>query len=274
MARGRLINRGTGSDAKVRALVVDQGPWAAVLHHRLLSFIDKHGNVRADRFWLKANIFPLDQEVTPADIAGYTAGLLKTHMAYLYEVDGLPYLHFPKFRENQPRARFEREVPEYPLHPDGLVPEGSRDGSTMVPSLFPPGSTMVPEPDGEPDRTKVKVKVKKKKKNSKGSSGDEPSEHFMKAWEIWLAMKRDGPQPRKLAWKAWQTRVEKKEATEDQLLRATVHYGRHCRKAKKIGTQMVMQAKTFYGPNERWVEYDDPSTPGDSPDEFQGLVET
>lgn len=275
MARGRLINRSTGSDARVRAVVMDQGPWAAVLHHRLLAFLDKHGNVRADRFWLKANIFPLDDEVTPQNIAGFTAALLKTKMAYLYEVDGLPYMHFPRFRDNQPRARFDREVPEYPVHPTDLVPIHGGNGSPSHPDLFPPGAGTMPEPAGEPDGTKGKGKGKGKGRGSrkqKGSSGDEPSEAFLGAWKVWLALRRDGPQPRKLAWQAWQTRVKNKEATEDQLLNATMNYARHCKRARKIGTQTVMQAKTFYGPNERWVEYDTPHHKGT--DEFSGLVET
>lgn len=114
MARGRMINRTVPTDSHLSAFGSEFGPWALVLHHRLLAFLDLNGNVRADEHWLKATIFPRDAGMTAADCRTFARGLAAHGLAVLYEVDGMPFLNFPAFSKNQGGIRTDREKPEYP----------------------------------------------------------------------------------------------------------------------------------------------------------------
>lgn len=130
MARGRMINRKVATSGKVAALAEDAGAWAMVFHHRLIAFLDKNGNCRADPYWLKAEVMPRVAGVTPEDCRTYVAALVRNGLAVLYQVDGMPYLHMPGFRDEQSGLRPDRESPDVP------VPQGfDEDAGTMPASI-------------------------------------------------------------------------------------------------------------------------------------------
>lgn len=66
--------------------------------------------------------------------------------------------------------------------------------------------------------------------------------------------RRDGPDPKREAFKAWRTRVREGIAP-DVLLRAVRAYRAWCERRRIIRTEHVMQGRTFLGPNERWREW-------------------
>jgi hypothetical protein len=117
-----MLNRSVAEDGKVAELGDEHGALALVFHHRLIAFLDKNGNVRADPHWLKGNVMPRVAGCSPEDCRNLAAALVDHDLAAAYEVDGYPYLHFPHFREHQVGLRAERESPEVP------VPQGF-DGS-------------------------------------------------------------------------------------------------------------------------------------------------
>jgi hypothetical protein len=114
MARGRFINKAVATDMKVAVLTETYGAWATVLHHRIIAFLDVNGNVRADGFWLKATLFPLDAGISPEDCRKFSSAIPAVGLAEEYEVDGIPYLHFKNFEKNQHNLRKDREKAEYP----------------------------------------------------------------------------------------------------------------------------------------------------------------
>jgi len=75
---------------------------------------------------------------------------------------------------------------------------------------------------------------------------------FETAWQFYP--QRYGDNPKKAAFKAWEAR-RKEGVSVDELIKATKAYAAFCFVTKKEGTEFVMQARTFYGPNERWKEY-------------------
>lgn len=85
--------------------------------------------------------------------------------------------------------------------------------------------------------------------------------------EAWTAYpRRAGGNPKKLAFKAWRARLRERVdgrpiTTEEELLAAVKRYAAHIRAIGKEGTEYVMQAATFFGPNERWRE--DYTLPGE-----------
>jgi len=110
-----MINRTVSNDEDIRKLE-SVSPWAAVLHHRLIAWLDVNGNVRGDGAWIKANVMPLAAEVSVDDCDAYVAEMAALKLAQFYQAEGLVYLHFPKFGKNQPGLRKEREKPEHPSH--------------------------------------------------------------------------------------------------------------------------------------------------------------
>lgn len=139
MARGRMLNRKVATSGKVNAYGAEFGPWALVFHHRLIAFLDKNGNCRADPAWLKAEVFPRDAGVLPEDCRKFAAGLVKHGLAVLYECDGMPYLHAPGFRDEQVGLRPDREAADVP------VPQGFNEKSGRLPATFRQPSGYMPD---------------------------------------------------------------------------------------------------------------------------------
>lgn len=80
---------------------------------------------------------------------------------------------------------------------------------------------------------------------SKNPMGDVPSPGFETAWQNYP--KRAGNNPKRDAWKAWKTRV-KEGVAEDAMAAAVIRYRAFCVVTLKMGTEKVLQAKTFFGP--------------------------
>lgn len=157
MARGRMLNRAVAIDGRVAAYGEEFGPLALVFHHRAISFLDKNGNMRADPAWLKAQVMPLVAEIDPEGCRTLAAGLVKHDLAVIYEQDGLPYLHFPKFRENQVGLRHEREAAEAP------VPAGFNEASGTLPDSFRTPSGYEPEAFRKASRVKEGNRTERKR---------------------------------------------------------------------------------------------------------------
>jgi len=77
-------------------------------------------------------------------------------------------------------------------------------------------------------------------------------EAFTACWDAYPS--RAGGNPKKAAYKAWVARV-REGVDPDELLKATQAYAKHCRQSGRAGTEFVMMGRTFYGPNERWAEW-------------------
>ena len=60
--------------------------------------------------------------------------------------------------------------------------------------------------------------------------------------------------PKFAAYKAWQARVEDVDEVF-QLEAAADAYREDCERQQRVGTEYVMQASTFFGPDERWTPY-------------------
>lgn len=84
----------------------------------------------------------------------------------------------------------------------------------------------------------------------------EPKEILEKEFDkVWPAYpKRKGSNPRNMAFGQY-IRRRKEGISSENLLAATEEYGRQMQEDGKTDTEYVMQAKTFFGINHRWLEY-------------------
>lgn len=86
----------------------------------------------------------------------------------------------------------------------------------------------------------------------KTSPNDNNFSHaFMEAWTTYPKRPNN---PKKAAWRQWQGRLREGTA-EDSLLAATRNYGAWIKLENKE-PQFTLQARTFWGPNGRWEEYE------------------
>lgn len=128
---------------------------------------------------------------------------------------------------------------------------------------------------GLPTETKTGTKTETTKNSDGGPSGT-PSEwpvvppkdssgryvypaRFVAILKAYPA--RDGSNPPLGAYKAVRARIAT-GANPDDLLAAAGHYRDECESRDSVGTSYVQQGKTFFGPNEPWLEYIEPPTNG------------
>ena len=79
------------------------------------------------------------------------------------------------------------------------------------------------------------------------------SDDFLLVWSLYPS-RGDESNPKKPAWKAWRARLREGIPTAD-LIQAVKGYNQDCVQREKVGTEYVLQAQTFFGPNERWKEF-------------------
>lgn len=77
------------------------------------------------------------------------------------------------------------------------------------------------------------------------------SEEFERAWAEYP--RRLGGNPKRTAYKSWCARI-KNGATVDQMIEGVIRYRKFVEATGKSGSQFVMQAATFFGPDERFLE--------------------
>lgn len=77
-------------------------------------------------------------------------------------------------------------------------------------------------------------------------------EVFERAWSEYP--KREGDNPKRPALRAWRARIGDGEDPQE-MLGATIAYRRRVRADGKDGTEYVMMARTFYGPDLRYRDY-------------------
>ena len=142
MARGRMLNKTICTDSRVAELGILTGdPWAIVFYMRCIPFLDRNGIIRGDSYWLKAEVMPREDHIEPVDLGEWAVALVRLGLAVAFDCDGMPYLHFPGFRRNQPHLRWEREGEGCP------VPDGFDFESGTMPDDFQPAGGFPAEPD-------------------------------------------------------------------------------------------------------------------------------
>lgn len=97
----------------------------------------------------------------------------------------------------------------------------------------------------------------------------EYSADFLAFMEVYP--KRDRPHDRVGAYKNWLTRLKEEDVTAELLTNCAREYSGDCHRKGKNGTEYVMHAATFLGPNERWRAYEprpEPARPVKTPKEI------
>ncbi len=90
---------------------------------------------------------------------------------------------------------------------------------------------------------------------------------FQKLWAMYP--KRAGGNPKRKAFKAYQARLNQGYQYDD-MHAGVLRYSLYCAATDRFGTEFIMQAATFFGPDERFLEpYDLPRKT--EKDELRGM---
>jgi len=142
---------------------------------RLWTHCDDEGRCKDNPKLLKAALFPLHDDVTPADLDAHLWELSDRGLIVRYSVAGDPYLHVPSWREHQkPQKRQESKLPDPEGADEQAIQSESRTATRPLPETYgpvvegrgrgvvvgdvevvPAGSTLgqppVVDPDADPD---------------------------------------------------------------------------------------------------------------------------
>jgi hypothetical protein len=131
----------------------------------LWNFSDDEGRSVFEPRLLKAAVWPLDDEITAADVGSHLAALARVGLVSMYEVEGRQYVQVSSWTEHQKVEK--KRTSALPPPPRGLP-----DGSPPPPRGLPDGSPPPPRllPDSSPREGKGK-EGKGEERNGGGGEG-------------------------------------------------------------------------------------------------------
>lgn len=202
-------------------------------HTRLLfiglwTLCDRAGRMEDRPKRIKMALFPADD----IDVNESLDALQASGFLLRYEHDGSQYIQVISFEKHQNPHKDERasNIPPPCGHGAPMVQPPSEQHANRADSLLLIPDSQIPDPS---------------------TLGDETPDEFEQAWSAYP--KRHGANPKRDALHAWSAR--RKEGVPAQDMIDGVHrYARHLIASGKAGTEYVMQAKRFFGPNRLFGE--------------------
>ena len=130
MASGRMLQRKISKSHDVAMLMervsaelgMEHGPFAALLFTWCIAHQDVEGRMHGDPRIVRADVFPLVEQITAAHIGRYLWHMHQLGLLIWYQVEGRKWIAFPGFDGAQPGLRKDREPPSAAPHPEKGVP--------------------------------------------------------------------------------------------------------------------------------------------------------
>ena len=161
MAVGRIINKKICLNKAVNEL----SPLSALAFTWTISHLDCAGRVHGDPGILRALVFPRKKDVTDEQMETFIKEWTETDLVVWYEADDDLWIQFPKFHDNQPNLRTDRESPSVIPSPE--------EGIEIEIRQFPEASeSETPDSGGGPEQLRSNSGGTPEEVRSK--SGDTP----------------------------------------------------------------------------------------------------
>ena len=229
MARIRTIKPEFWSDETVG----ECSPTSRLLFLGIWNYADDHGGIDRSAKQLRAQIFPYDN----FDCEPLVQELLGHDLLIEYQVDGKKFLYVPGFAEHQKIEK--KSKPRVPLYEESLRTRGVVGESSPTSS----GSSLGREGKG-------KGKGSDPTAAARPTNGQSTTD-FEQLKTVYP--KRAGGNPWPRAERALRARVREGH-TLTEILDGARRYAAFVRAVGKEGTEYVMQAATFCGPDKRFLE--------------------
>lgn len=191
-----------------------------------------------------------------------TAGWIRREANVLWLVGHLTHDPHMSMKDEKHRKAIQKYVAGLPRlaivrafirsSPNWFPPfEGASNGLGWVfdgPSKGHPTTEPEREPESERD-TEKRYPSAGREESPRPARTDSPA--FAEAWALYP--KRGGGNPKLRAQRAWNARIA--EGVEpSELIAGVRRYAAWCAAEHKIGSEFVLQAATFFGPDNRWSE--------------------
>ena len=98
ICRNKIINERLSSDTSRLAFT-----WT-------IPHLDRDGRIHGDPALLRSIIFPRRKDITDEQMEVFITEWAQHGLVIWYEAEGDKWIQFPKFRQNQPNLRYERET--------------------------------------------------------------------------------------------------------------------------------------------------------------------
>jgi len=250
MPRIRTIKPELPSDKKL-ARVSRDARYTFVL---LITQADDLGFVAASHRKLLGDLFPHDETLTIAGLLAWIEELVNIGRIRWRETeDGMPVLELVNWKKHQRIDNAGKSRLAETLKPFAK-PRRSSPRNAAVRGLDLGPRTIGPRTKDLGSRTDARIKTR--------ASPPDQNAAFAEAWAVYP--RRSGSNPKTRAQRAWTARIAEGVSTAD-LLAGVRRYAVHCEAEHKIGTQFVLQAATFFGPDNRWAESWEVSSNGADP---------
>ena len=230
---------------------VNELSWPAeVFYRRLMSAVDDFG-----RFWgkpdlLRAALFPLRLEkVSNADVVKWIGETRKAGLVSVYSVEAKEYLQLLDFRQ-QIRATKSK----FPDVPSGCVSDAQQLRSNG--SAYAPVAVSEVEDESEDETTA----------RQSSPAREQEFDKFFAEYP-----KRAGNNPKARAFKAYRARLSEGH-TANEILEGATRYATYCQSTGKVGTEFVLQAATFLGPDKPFTQAWDQPTSGYATPDYSSLM--
>lgn len=137
MAKGRMLNREIGMSMKLQSLKDDT---ARLFATWTISHLDKNGVFYGDPQSARSAVFPMREDVTNAQVAGYLADMERVGLIERFEGGGRVWQAWPGFAHNQSYLRKDLENTAFPAPPQNSddPANGLRKSSVMNDGKVPP----------------------------------------------------------------------------------------------------------------------------------------
>lgn len=200
-------------------------------HTRLLfiglwTLCDRAGRLEDRPKRIKMALFPADD----VDVDDSLDALQKSGFLLRYEHDGAHYIQVISFEKHQNPHKDER--------------------ASVIPPACGHGAPMVQAPSSHDANPADSLLLIPDSPIADSSTSDVPDD-FEQAWTAYP--KRHGANPKRDALQAWNAR-RKEGVSSDDMIDGVLRYGKHLAASGKVGTEYVMQAKRFFGPNRLFGE--------------------
>lgn len=141
----------------------------------------------------------------------------------------------------------------------------TREGGTPVPEKITEPKPSI-APSAPVDAPTVDEDPPSSSKKKAASTPSVKNGYTIEFDELWSAYpRREGGNPKKRAYRAYIARL-REGVTHEEIKKGVHRYAEHIRASKNEGTRYVLQAATFFGPDERWAEeYDTKKRPIGTP---------
>lgn len=241
-------------------------PHARLLAIAVLQLADCAGRFRVVPMQLHAHAFPYEQ----INVLSLLGELEEIDYLRTYKSAGNTYAWIVKFVEHQRltgrEAAEQSRLPEWPGDDPGGAEEtprkhmgnteetpGKHPGSiTEAPGKHPGSGVSCPERERERERERDGTSLRSVPPAGSASAADTLESAFE---AIWLAYpKRAGGNPRRRAQQAYTARVRSGQHEHAEILAGVERYAAYCAATGRVGTEFVMQAATFLGPDARFTE--------------------